>query len=87
MFGDPAINHKFVKGLRGRDDVEIHRKSGTWRSYHADSGVITHPGVGLSYIIVAINDDAAAGQLMVGDIRVIDDLMLELHRRRSEAKR
>jgi beta-lactamase class A len=87
MFGDPSINHKFVKGLRGRDDVEIHRKSGTWQKFHADSGVITHPGDGLSYIIVAINDDAAAGQLMVGDIRVIDDLMLELHRKRGEAKR
>ena len=29
IFGSPAIQHKFVKGLMDRKDVEIYRKSGT----------------------------------------------------------
>jgi beta-lactamase class A len=75
MFGKPKLQHKFVKGLKGRD-VEIYRKSGTWRNYHADSGVIVHPDGG-TYIIVAIGQGTEGGRHMVDLIRTVDDVMRE----------
>ena len=35
----PGINHKFVKGLEGQD-VNILRKSGSWKNFHADSALV-----------------------------------------------
>lgn len=53
---DPAIRHKFVKGLTQRfSDVKIFRKSGTWRDYHSDSAIVEHDGK--RYIIVALSHD------------------------------
>lgn len=56
----PAIAHKFVKGLKAYPDIEIYRKSGTWKTYHADSALIR--GNGFAYIIVALanNPNGAA---------------------------
>ena len=56
----PGISHKFVKGLQAYPDLEIFRKSGTWKTYHADSALVRTEG--LAYIIVALanNADGAA---------------------------
>ena len=75
IFGNPAIKHKFVKGLQGKEGVEIYRKSGTWRNYHADSGVIAHDD--LTYIVVYIDNHPDAGRAAVDGIRVVDDVMQE----------
>ena len=81
MFGKPGINHKFVKGLEGRD-VEIYRKSGTWRDFHSDSGIFVRDQV--TYIAVGIRQNLpAAGSNAVTGIRIIDDLMLERAARRK----
>lgn len=40
VMANPGINHKFVKGLQPNPDSEIFRKSGTWRSWHADSALV-----------------------------------------------
>lgn len=81
MFGKPGINHKFVKGLEGRD-VEIYRKSGTWRDFHSDSGIFVRDQV--TYIAVGIRQNLpAAGSNLVTNIRIIDDLMLERAARRK----
>lgn len=74
IFGSPAINHKFVKGLKGRKDVEIYRKSGTWRTYHSDSAVVARDN--LVYIVVYIDNHADAGRASVDGIRIVDDVML-----------
>jgi beta-lactamase class A len=74
MFGKPGIKHKFVKGLQKADDLEIFRKSGTWRDFHADSGVIVRDD--LSYIVVSIDRHPKAGRAMVMEIQLIDKLML-----------
>jgi len=52
----PGISHKFVKGLEAYPDLEIYRKSGTWRTYHADSALVRTDG--LAYIIVALANNA-----------------------------
>jgi len=48
----PGISHKFVKGLKAYPDLEIFRKSGTWKTYHADSALVKTDG--LAYIMVAL---------------------------------
>lgn len=75
MFGKPGIKHKFVKGLEGREGLEIYRKSGTWGNFHSDSGVFVRDQV--SYIAVALIQNYPAGNSMVTGIRIVDDLMLE----------
>jgi beta-lactamase class A len=52
VLANPAIAHKFVKGLERYPNLEIFRKSGTWKTYHADSALIRTDG--LAYIIVAL---------------------------------
>ncbi len=47
-----GISHKFVKGLQDYPDLELFRKSGSWKSYHADSALVRSDG--LTYIIVAL---------------------------------
>ena len=52
VLSKPGISHKFVKGLQAYPDLEIYRKSGTWKTYHADSALVRSDG--LAYIIVAL---------------------------------
>lgn len=55
----PAIAHKFVAGLEGKDVERIYRKSGTWRRHHSDSVlVVAEHG---SYILVALANDGQGG--------------------------
>ena len=75
IFGSPAIKHKFVKGLQGRKDAEIYRKSGTWRTYHSDSAVVAREN--LTYIVVYIDNHPDAGRGTIDGIRIVDDVMLE----------
>jgi len=70
--GDPAIFHKFVKGLQGRD-VEIFRKSGSWQHWHADSALVESPRG--KYIIVALADDRRAGDWLPKIARTLHDAM------------
>ena len=74
VFGSPAIRHKFVKGMQGRESVEIFRKSGTWRDYHSDSAVIARED--LVYIAVYIDNHPEAGRGAVDGIKIVDDVML-----------
>ena len=49
---EPGIQHKFVKGLAGHDDLQMFRKSGTWRDFHADSMLVEVDGQ--AYVMVAL---------------------------------
>lgn len=40
MLSRPALEHKFVKGLKEVPDAKVYRKSGTWMDYHADSALV-----------------------------------------------
>ena len=64
MLSRPAIEHKFVSGLaKARPGSRIYRKSGTWRTYHADSALVERQ--------LAEKPDRAAGRshLRAGDRR------------------
>jgi beta-lactamase class A len=74
ILGQPAIHHKFVKGLeKARPGAKIFRKSGTWETYHADSGIIEHDGH--RYIAVALAHDPAGGKWLSKLIVSLDDLI------------
>ena len=59
VLSNPGVNHKFVKGLRGYPDIEIYRKSGSWKTYHADSALVR--GDGFAYNMVALANNTNGG--------------------------
>ena len=74
MLSNPAIHHKFVKGLKSaHPEAQIYRKSGTWRQYHADSGIIEHDG--RRYIAVALAESPEGGRWLSELIVELDKLV------------
>lgn len=54
ILSKPGISHKFVKGLEKVPEIEIYRKSGTWKNCHADSALVECKDS--RYIIVGLSD-------------------------------
>lgn len=74
MLGEPAINHKFVKGMKERfPDAELYRKSGSWRQYHADSAIVERDG--RRYIAVGLAENQQGGQWLTQLIVEMDRLI------------
>ena len=70
ILADPAIDHKFVKGLKARPGVKLYRKSGTWKQFHADSALVEYGAH--KYIIVGLAEDPQGGQWL-------EELAVPLH--------
>lgn len=81
ILGDPGIHHKFVKGLSGRPDAEIYRKSGTYRGHHADAALIEHNGK--RYVAAALVDDPRGGVILERLIVALDDIIARPHHHSS----
>ncbi len=79
IFGSPGLKHNFVKGLQGREEVRLYRKSGTWKNTRADSGVVERDD--LTYIAVGIYSVPEGTRALVRGIAVVDDFMVEWGRR------
>lgn len=76
ILGNPAINHKFVKGLKSvYPESRIYRKSGTWHQYHADSAIIEHDG--RRYIAVALAKSPQGGKWLSDLIVALDGLVFQ----------
>jgi len=76
ILGNPAISHKFVKGLKQADpNARIYRKSGSWRQYHADSAIIEHNN--RRYIAVALAKSDRGGEWLKQLIVSLDNLILQ----------
>ena len=74
ILAEPAIKHKFVKGLDSKHpNPRIYRKSGTWRQYHSDSAIIEHGG--RRYIAVALAKSPLGGKWLTDLIVAMDDLI------------
>jgi beta-lactamase class A len=74
VFSKPAVSHKFVKGLKAAaPEAEIYRKSGTWKDFHADSGVITQKD--REYIVVALFEHEKGEERLVELITAVEELM------------
>jgi beta-lactamase class A len=76
ILADPAIKHKFVKGMESKHpESRIYRKSGTWKQYHSDSAIIEHDG--RRYIAVALAKSTLGGQWLSKLILAMDDLIAQ----------
>ncbi len=76
ILGNPAIEHKFVKGLKQvHPDSRIYRKSGTWKQYHSDSAIVEHDG--RRYIAVALAKSPHGDRWLTDLIVALDKLVCE----------
>ncbi len=74
ILSKPAINHKFVKGLKSKHpDSKIFRKSGSWRQFHADSAIVERDG--RRYIAVALAENPKGGKWLSQLIVEMDKLI------------
>jgi len=73
IMGSPAMHHKFVKGLEAHPGAQLYRKSGTWRTFHADSAIVERDG--RRYIAVGLADDPRGGDWMRDLILAMDDIV------------
>ncbi|PHI19528.1 hypothetical protein CEQ90_12580 [Lewinellaceae bacterium SD302] len=73
---DPELHHKFVNVLdRVAPQAKVYRKSGSWKSYHAD--VVLVQGPERNYIMTALIDDPA-GESIIRELgSVLDNLLTE----------
>jgi len=73
IMSNPGIQHKFVKGIKkANPTAEVYRKSGTWKEFHADSGVIVDKKNGYRYIIVALVEHPAGNDGLARFAAVVD---------------
>jgi beta-lactamase class A len=80
IMSNPGIEHKFVKGIKkSNPDAEIYRKSGTWKKFHADSGVIVDKEAGYQYIIVALVEHQRGADGLARFAAVVDETMDNMH--------
>jgi beta-lactamase class A len=71
---DPELHHKFVNVLdRVAPNAKVYRKSGSWKSFHAD--VVLVQGPNRNYIMTALIDDPAGEQIIRDLGKVLDRLM------------
>lgn len=56
----PGIRHKFVKALISYPGLDIYRKSGSWKDWHADSALVVRGDE--AYIMVVLAHDPQADQ-------------------------
>lgn len=72
---DPELSHKFVNSLKKiAPDVDIYRKSGSWKNYHSDSILVW--GKDRKYIMVALIEDAG-GEQIIRDLLIPLESVLE----------
>ena len=75
ILSQPAIKHKFVKGLKDHPEARLYRKSGTWKHFHADSALVeydTH-----AYIMVGLAEDPRGGQWLEALAAPLQDLVVK----------
>ncbi len=81
LMGPPKHQHKFVNALAGKQDLTfLARKSGTWKSWHADSALIEHGEH--RYVVVALSETRNGEQVMRKVAALVDDLIVAGKHRR-----
>jgi beta-lactamase class A len=74
VLSNPGIHHKFVKGLDARPGVDIYRKSGTWKNFHADSALVESHGK--RFVLVGIAEHPDGGEWLARLAAPIHDLIV-----------
>ncbi len=74
VMSSPGIRHKFVAGLMSLyPESRMYRKSGSWRSFHADSALVERGE--RRYIAVALADDPRGEQWLRQLIVALDQII------------
>lgn len=73
ILSEPAVSHKFVKGLQQEENIKLWRKSGTWKNFHADS-VLVQSATG-NYILVGLIEGADGEQQLQALARAVHQLV------------
>lgn len=74
ILDDPGLSHKFVDPLEERaPEAEIHRKSGSWRRWHADSALVWGPE--RRYVVVALVKDSRGARIVRSVIPVVERVL------------
>lgn len=74
ILDDPGLSHKFVAPLEERaPKAEIHRKSGTWRRWHADSALVWGPN--RRYVVVALVKDQRGARIVRSVIPPVERIL------------
>ena len=75
IMSDPGINHKFVSSLNNNvEGSDIFRKSGSWRSFHADSALVWDDDW-RRYIVVCIVESPTGGSMLHNLIPVAETIL------------
>lgn len=83
IMSKPAIKHKFVKGLQEKTpEAQIYRKSGTWKQFHSDGGVIVQDDY--RYIVVSLAEHEAAKEGLSRLIVAVDNAVAEMHEKDAQ---
>ena len=81
IMSKPGIQHKFVKGIKkSNPNAEIYRNSGTWKEFHADSGIIVDKERRYRYIIVVLAEHPKGADGLARFAAVVDETIDSMHR-------
>jgi beta-lactamase class A len=75
IFASPEVphdNHRFVKGLAGRE-VSVLRKWGEWEDWHHDAAIVSGPE--RRYILVSLTHHPRGDEYLTGLATAVDDLL------------
>ena len=76
ILSDSMIHHKFVGVLEKRaPEARLFRKSGTWRSWHADSVLVWGPE--RRYILVGLVQDSGGEKILRDLVSEVDGLVVQ----------
>ena len=76
---DSALDHKFLRGLHRRfPEASMYRKSGSWKTYHSDSALVSH--LGRRYILVSLAEDSQGAIWLENIIDSVHELVLSMPR-------
>jgi beta-lactamase class A len=73
---DPALHHKFVNTLdQIAPEAKVYRKSGTWKTYHADSVLVWGKNPKRRYILVALAEASEGEQIIRKLVREVEKIL------------
>ena len=76
IMDEPALHHKFVNTLdQVAPNANIYRKSGSWKSYHADSALVWDENPMRRYILVALAQDDAGEKIIRQMVNVAEQAL------------
>lgn len=76
IMDDPALHHKFVNSLDHiAPEADVYRKSGSWKTYHADSVLVWGKNPKRRYILVALTDDPDGEQIIRKLVKEVEKVL------------